>query len=118
MARLVRIVVPGLPHHVVQRGNGCQRTFFDEGDHIHWRDLLGRSCRAADVAVWAWCPMPVHVHLIMAPGDRNGLRRALAKVHRAHGGMVHAGQRRSGHFWQGRFGAVAMGEALLVAAWR
>ena len=57
--------------------------------------------------------MPNPVHLILVPGDRDGLRRALAKVHR-----VHARQGRTGHFWQGRFGAVAMDEAHLVAAWR
>ena len=62
--------------------------------------------------------MPNHVHPILVPGDRNCLRRALAKVHRAHAGRVHARQGRTGHFWQGRFGAVAMDEAHLVAAWR
>ncbi len=118
MARLARIVVPNLPHHVTQRGNGRQRTFFEDDDYVHYRDLLGQSCRAAGVAVWAWCLMPNHVHLILVPGDRDGLRRALAKVHRAHAGMVHARQKRTGHFWQGRFGAVALDEAHLVAAWR
>ncbi len=47
MARLARIVAPGLAHHVTQRGNGRQRTFFEERDHEHWRDLLGQSRRAA-----------------------------------------------------------------------
>ncbi len=94
------------------------RTFFEERDYEHCRDLLGQSCRAAGVAVRAWCVMPVHVHLILVPGDRDGLRRALANVHGTHAGMVHARQRRTGHFWQGRFGAVAMDEAHPVAAWR
>jgi putative transposase len=118
MARLARVVVPGLPHHVTQRGNGRQQTFFGAPDFARYRDLLGRECRAADVEVWAWCLMPNHVHLILVPHDPDGLRRALSKVHRHYAGAIHLRENRSGHFWQGRFGAVAMDEAHLAAAVR
>src|SRR3978361_669155 len=62
--------------------------------------------------------MPNHVHLILVPSDPAGLRRALARVHRSYAGMIQARRKRSGHFWQGRFGAVAMDEAHLAAALR
>ena len=117
-ARLARIVVPGVPHHVTQRGNGRQQTFFHDEDYVFYRDLLGRECRAAEVEVWAWCLMPNHVHLILVPADSDGLRRALARVHRAHAGRIHARLERTGHFWQGRFGAVALDEAHLAATVR
>ncbi len=116
MARLARVVVPGHPHHVTQRGNGRARTFFGDADYALYRDLLGQHCRAADVAVWAWCLMPNHVHLILVPSDPDGLRRALAAVHRRYAGIIHARRRRTGHFWQGRFGAAVMDEAHLAAA--
>jgi len=118
MARLARLVVPGLPHHVTQRGNGRARTFFDDRDYALYRDLLAEHCAAADVAVWAWCLMPNHVHLILVPSDTDGLRRALARVHRRYAGIVQARRKRTGHFWQGRFGAVAMDEQHLAAALR
>jgi putative transposase len=118
MARLARVVVPGHPHHVTQRGNGRARTFFDEADYALYRDLLSANCRAANVEIWAWCLMPNHVHLILVPADPDGLRRALARVHRRYAGIVQARRRRSGHFWQGRFGAVAMDEEHLAAALR
>src|SRR6266700_5386828 len=116
MARLARVVVPGVPHHVTQRGNGRARTFFGAGDYARYRDLLAEGCRAADVQVWAWCLMPNHVHLILVPSDADGLRRALAPVHRRYAGIIHARRRRTGHFWQGRFGCVAMDEEHLAAA--
>jgi putative transposase len=116
MARLARLVVPGLPHHVTQRGNGRAQTFFGEADYRLYRDLLAEACRDADVAVWAWVLMPNHVHLVLTPSDEDGLRRALAPVHRRYAGHVHARERRTGHFWQGRFGAVVMDEAHLCAA--
>src|SRR3954447_21220315 len=118
MARLARVVVPGHPHHVTQRGNGRARTFFDDADYALYRNLLAEHCRAADVEVWAWCLMPNHVHLILVPSDPDGLRRALARVHRSYAGIIQERRKRSGHFWQGRFGAVAMDEAHLGAAVR
>jgi putative transposase len=118
MARLARVVVPGIAHHVTQRGNGRARTFFGEEDYALYRDLLAEHCRKAAVEVWAWCLMPNHVHLILVPSDTDGLRRALAGVHRRYAGVIHARARRSGHFWQGRFGAVAMDEDHLAAALR
>ena len=118
MARLARLVVPGLPHHVTQRGNGRARTFFDDDDYRLYRDLLAENCRAAGVAVWAWCLMPNHVHLILVPAGADGLRRALAATHRRYAGLVHARRKRSGHFWQGRFGSVVMDEEHLAAAVR
>jgi REP-associated tyrosine transposase len=118
MARLARVVIPGHPHHVTQRGNGGARTFFDAADYALYRDLLAENCRAAGVAVWAWCLMPNHVHLILVPSDRDGLRRALARVHRHYAGVIQARRKRTGHFWQGRFGAAAMDEEYLAAALR
>jgi putative transposase len=118
MARLARVVVPGHPHHVTQRGNGRARTFFGDEDYALYRDLLASHCRAAEVEIWAWCLMPNHVHLILVPSDPDGLRRALSRVHRAYAGVIQARRKRTGHFWQGRFGAVAMDEAYLAAALR
>jgi len=118
MARLARIVAPGLPHHVTQRGNGGARTFFGDEDYAFYKKLLGQHCREAGVEVWAWVLMPNHVHLILNPSDPDGLRRALSKAHRRYAGRVHARQKKTGHFWQGRFGAVAMDEGHLAAALR
>src|SRR6266852_145530 len=118
MARLARVVIPGHPHHVTQRGNGRARTFFDDADYALYRNLLAENCRAAEVEVWAWCLMPNHVHLILVQSDPDGLRRALSRVHRTYAGIIQARRERSGHFWQGRFGAVAMDEQHLAAALR
>jgi len=118
MARLARVVVPGLPHHVTQRGDGGARTFFGDEDYAFYRDLLARHAREAGVAVWAWVLMPNHVHLVLDPSDPDGLRRALSRIHRAYAGHIHARKKKTGHFWQGRYGSVVMDEAHLAAALR
>lgn len=68
--------------------------------------------------MWSWVLIPNHVHLILAPSDADGLRRCLAPVHRRYAGAIHAREKCTGHFWQGRFGCVAMDEAHLGAALR
>ncbi|WP_275194381.1 transposase [Bradyrhizobium sp. CSA207] len=109
---------PATPNHVTQRGNGRARTFFEDSDYALYRDLLAANCKAAGVEVWAWCLMPNHVHLILAPSDSDGLRRALARVHRGYAGAIQARRKGTGHFWQGRFGAAVMDERHLAAALR
>jgi putative transposase len=116
MTRLSRIVIPGHPHHVTQRGNGCAQTFFSDADYALYRGLLAKHCSAAGVAIWSWCLMPNHVHLVLIPSDTDGLRRALAPTHRHYAGIIHARRRISGHFWQGRYGSVVMDEPHLLAA--
>lgn len=118
MARLARIVIPGIPHHVTQRGNGRQQTFFCDDDYALYRNLLKKHAAAQGVAVWSWVLMPNHVHLILVPENQDGLRAALSRVHRDYAGHIHARDQRTGHFWQGRFGCVAMDEPHLYAALR
>lgn len=78
MARLARFVLPGIPHHVTQRGNGRQQTFFGDGDYAAYRELLREQCAAHGVAVWSWVLMPNHVHLILVPEHGDALRGALS----------------------------------------
>lgn len=110
MARLPRAVFPGHPHHVTQRGNGRAATFFEDGDYALYLRLLAEHCGAAGVEVWAYVLMPNHVRLILVPHDADALRGALSAVHRRYAGRIHARLRRTGHFWRGRFGCVAMDE--------
>ncbi|MEN8130044.1 MAG: transposase [Pseudomonadota bacterium] len=118
MARLPRITIPGIAHHVTQRGNRRQRIFIEEDDYALYRDLLAQHCVANGVEVWSYCLMPNHVHLILAPGTEDGLSRAVGETHRRYSGYINARLRVTGHLFQGRFGSVAMDEAHLMAAFR
>jgi putative transposase len=52
MARLARVVAPGVPHHVTQRGNRRQRTFFTDDDYRLYRDLMAEWCGRSGVEIW------------------------------------------------------------------
>ncbi len=118
MARIARFVVPGLPHHVTQRGNRRETVFFSDADYELYRDLLAQQTRRHEVAVWSYCLMPNHVYLILTPASREGLGRALGETHRRYSAVVNARLRVTGHLFQSRFGSVAMDEDHLMAAAR
>ena len=118
MARLSRVVIPGVPHHVTQRGNRRGQTFFEDGDYELYRDLLSEAARKSGAEIWSYCLMPNHVHIIIVPKDEDGLRATFADAHRRYTGYINARMRVTGHLWQGRFGSVVMDEAHLAAAVR
>ena len=80
MARMPRLVVPGYPHHVTQRGNRRQRTFFTEDDYRRYIALVSESAREAETEVWAYCLMHNHPYLVMVPSTEDGLRVTLGEA--------------------------------------
>jgi putative transposase len=118
MARLARVVAPGVPHHVTQRGNRRQPVFFGDDDYRAYKSFLAEGCRNARVDVWAYCLMPNHVHLILMPHDADGLRAALAEAHRRYTRFINEREGWRGHLWQERFASFPMDESYLVACAR
>ena len=118
MARVARFAVPGLPHHVTQRGNRGEQVFFGDDDYELYRDLLASQCRRHGVACWAYCLMPNHVHLILVPDTERALGRALGETHRRYTLVINARLRVTGHLFQSRFGSVAMDDEHFLTAAR
>lgn len=118
MARMARVVVPLYPHHVTQRGNRRQRTFFDDGDYASYLALMSEFCRKAGTRVWAYCLMPNHVHFVMVPSHVDGLRAALGEAHRRYTRAVNFRNKWRGHLWQERFHSFPMDENYLMATVR
>jgi len=65
MARIARVVVPGLPHHITRRGNCREPVFFEAEDYQLYRRQIATAARRAGAEIWAYCLMPNHVHLIV-----------------------------------------------------
>ena len=118
MARMARVVVPGMAHHVTQRGNRRQRTFFRKDDYRAYVELMAEWCGRCGVGVWAYCLMPNHVHLIVVPESEDGLRRAIGEAHRRYTRRVNFREGWRGHLWQGRFASFVMDEPYLLACAR
>jgi putative transposase len=118
MARLARVVVPGVPHHVTQRGNRRQQTFFCDDDYLAYIGLMAEWCIRFNVTVWAYCLMPNHVHLIVVPSTEEGLRSAVGEAHRRYSRGINFREGWRGHLWQGRFASYPLDEPYLLCATR
>jgi putative transposase len=118
MARLARVVCPDLPHHLTQRGNRRQQVFFCDEDYQAYLGMMRQGCHRHGVAVWAYCLMPNHVHLIVVPRSEEGLRRGIGEAHRRYSVRVNRRQEWTGHLWQGRFASFVMDERHLMAVAR
>jgi putative transposase len=118
MARIARVIAPGLPHHVTQRGNRRQQTFFCDDDYRQYLSLMAEWTSKCGVEIWAWCLMPNHVHLIAVPAADDALARAIGEAHRRYTRMINFREKWRGHLWQERFASFPMDENYLLATAR
>lgn len=118
MTRIPRLVVPGVAHHVTQRGNRRQTTFFRAFDYELYRQLLAEQCEKASISVWAYSLLPNHVHMIVVPKVAESLSRAVGETHRRYTTFINRREGWTGSLWQGRFASFAMDEPYLYAATR
>lgn len=115
MARIARAVAPGIPHHVTQRGNRRQQTFFNDEDYSAYLELMSEWCDRYQVEIWAYCLMPNHVHLIAVPSAKDALNLAIGEAHRRYTRRINFREGWRGHLWQGRFSSFIMDERYLLA---
>ncbi len=118
MGQVARVVAPGMPHHVIQRGNRRQTTFFRDEDYGVYIDLMAQWCRTLHVEILAYCLMHNHVHLVAVPESKDGLVKAVGEAHRRYTRYVNFREGCRGHLWQGRFIFYVMDESYLLAAVR
>jgi putative transposase len=118
MARIPRIVAADVPHHITQRGNRRQRTFFFDEDYRLYLSLMAEWCQKHSVEVWAYCLIPNHVHLVAVPKADDGLRRAIGEAHRRYTRHINFREGWRGHLWQGRFHSFPMDISYCLSAAR
>ncbi|MCC6478004.1 MAG: transposase [Sphingomonadaceae bacterium] len=118
MPRAARIVIPGVPHHITQRGNRQQPIFFSEEDYRAYIEILALALTRHGTRCLAWCLMPNHVHLMLVPATEDGLRATLASAHTTYAQRINQLQDTSGHLFQGRFASYAMDDAHMMVAAR
>ena len=109
MARIGRVVIPGIPHHITQRGNGRQVVFDADTDRLVYLDLLRKYSEEYRLTLWAWCLMSNHIHLLAVPERPNSLDRALARTHSDYARYLNIKRRSCGHVWQARFYSCPVG---------
>lgn len=105
MARLPRIDLPGIPQHIVQRGNNRLPCFLDDDDRLRYLTLLREALLSTGVALHAYVLMDNHVHMLATPPQAGDIARMMQMLGRQYVGLFNARHGRSGTLWEGRYKA-------------
>lgn len=108
MPRVARIVVPGIPHHVTQRGNNQQSVFFTDDHRRLYLAFLQQYAEQWGMIVHAYCLMTNHVHLVATPKEPYSLARAVGRTNFRYSQALNKMKKWSGHLWQNRFASCAL----------
>ena len=103
MARIARVVVPGLPHHITQRGVRSMAIFSSDKDRHDYLALLAVAAERFGLKFWAWVLMDNHVHLLVVPRHEDSMARAIGDAHRRYTRKVNFREGVRGHLFQERF---------------
>ena len=118
MPRFRRLVVPGYPHHVTQRGVRRQTTFFEACDYQRYLKLALDLLDEAPIELLAYCLMPNHIHAVAVPMEEHGLAGFFGPLHKRYAQFTNMRHEWTGHLWQARFHSVVMREEHAMAAMR
>ena len=119
MPRQPRYNLPGLPQHIIQRGNNRQAVFFDQGDYQKYLRDLGEIALATGCDIHAFVLMTNHVHLLATPTASNGISKLMQGLGRRYVAYVNRKYERSGTLWEGRYKASLVAEdSYLLACMR
>ena len=116
MPRVARIVIPGIPHHITQRGNNRQDTFFVDDDRRRYLAILKEQSKKFGLPISGYCLMTNHVHLIATPVDEDSLALAIGRTNLIYSQYVNRLHGRSGHLWQNRFFSCALDDHHFITA--
>ncbi|MCR4315901.1 MAG: transposase [Planctomycetes bacterium] len=116
MSRAARIILPDIPHHVVQRGIRRQDVFFEDVDREIYLSLMKKFARLNGVEFIAWCLMSNHVHFIAIPEDKTAFSGCFGEAHRSYAWKLNRKNGWNGHVWQGRFYSCALDNPHLYEA--
>ena len=103
MARQPRLNLPGIPQHVVQRGNNKQARYFSDEDYAVYLDKLKLYSKKYKVSVHSYVLMTNHVHLLMTPGTTRGVSQLMQSLGRNYVRYINQTYNRTGTLWEGRY---------------
>lgn len=118
MPRQARIVVPGMPHHITQRGNYQQKVFDNKENYKQYSEWINEYAIEHGIDVVAYCLMSNHVHFIVIPSKEDSLAKLFNTVHMRYSHYINRKRKLKGHLWQGRFYSCILDDKHLYRAIR
>ena len=105
MARLPRFAYPGLPQHIIIRGNNREPIFYKENDYQHYLKWLGEALEKHNCSLHAYVLMTNHVHLLLSPKHEHSISKAIQMLGHYYVQYFNYTYQRTGTLWEGRYKA-------------
>ena len=102
MCRIARVVFPGSPHHITQRGIRRFDIFRDDEDRNFYLKLFAESSRRFGLRVCAYCLMTNHVHFVAIPERKDSIWKTFHRCHGVYAVRFNIKYALAGHLFQGR----------------
>jgi len=119
MPRKPRFTLPGVPQHVIQRGNNRDPCFLAEPDYRRYLEDLGATAEKTSCRIHAYVLMTNHVHLLVTPMQEHGIGEMMQALGRRYVYYINKTYRRTGTLWEGRYKASLVdSEAYLLSCMR
>ena len=118
MARIARVVAPGIGHHITQRGVRSINIFRGAEDKKYYIKLLSELSWQEGLEIHAYCLMDNHVHLLAVPKTESSIRKAIGETHRLYTRKINFEQKVRGHLFQERFFSCPLSDSHYIAAAR
>ncbi|NIP73520.1 MAG: transposase [Gammaproteobacteria bacterium] len=119
MPRRARLSIPGIPWHIIQRGNNRAACFYAEEDYHRYLRTLKEQSEAHGCQVHAYVLMTNHVHLLVTPEREDSAALMMKHLGQRYVQYVNRTYRRTGTLWEGRFRSCpAQSETYVLACYR
>ena len=118
MARLARVVLPGVVHHVTQCGVRSMDLFYYDNDRKEYLFLLNQQAQRVGLRFVSYCLMTNHVHLLVIPLREDSLRLGIGEAHRLYTRYINVREEAHGHLFQERFFSCPLDDSYFIAAAR
>jgi putative transposase len=82
MPRLARIMIPGVPYHIFNRGNRKNDVFLLDSDKLLFLRLLDEYGEKFGVSCLAYCLMDNRFYVIAVPETMHSFAKCFAEVKR------------------------------------
>ncbi len=103
MPRRPRVIHPGAPLHIIQRGNNRQACFYTEEDYCLYLEWLNDYAKESGCAIHAFVLMTNHVHILLTPEKQSSAGDLMKKLGQRYVQYINRTYKRSGTLWEGRF---------------
>ncbi len=102
MPRRARMYLPGLPYHVVQRGNNREPCFIESENYQFYLELWKALSRRYGALVHAYCLMTNHIHFLVTPDTETAISNTMKVVGSRYAQYINLKYKRTGTLWEGR----------------